>query len=209
EPVWRARALEARCGPDRRILPGHDGRGCTRERAGRRTLGGRGGSAAALADRARARCSRTRDVGWCRSVRQRNAFEEVGGKLGAAGKTGLLIDRSGVLTDRCVTAIGVSGDRLVAVSLEQQERDLALGGCQLPGPELCVDCTAESRQRLLSACLPDVPLCLSLLQRGAQAFHVMRSCAPAQPKGDRECEATRYEHQLEDDMKRQPAGRLV
>ena len=59
--------------------------------------------------------------------RQHDVIEEERRQLGPARKPGLFVHDAGVLPHRTLAPAGECGDLLVSVTLEQHERDLALG----------------------------------------------------------------------------------
>src|SRR5512146_448927 len=98
------------------------------------------------------------------ALRQHKVLEKKCGELRAPPVSRLLVHGHGMLSHRPFAAPRGVGNGLVALSLEEQKRHLALGGSESPALELVVDRPAESRQSRLRACSPRVALRLPRLQ---------------------------------------------
>src|SRR6266849_3477179 len=79
---------------------------------------------------------------------RQEVFEEEGREIGAAVKTGLLIDGKRLLSHGSLGRVAGASDFLVAKSFQDQQRDLAFRSRQSPPVELHVDFFAKAAQNL-------------------------------------------------------------
>ena len=137
------------------------------------------------------------------------SFRKKRRELGTTSESGLLVDRTSVLPDSARAPSGERGDRLVLVPLEQHERYLALGGREVPVPELCIDRSGKPVERGLRARHPCVALLSLLLERHTKRRSGMRGAPPAEPQCGRHHECAGDHEGLEHDVKRKPPLRMV
>ena len=121
-----------------------------------------------------------------------------------------------MLAHRALRPYEVRGRLLVPRSLQNQQRHVTFGACQLPSVELTVDGLREPGQRRLGALSPDIPFRLTLhqqalafLERQASTAQRRRRSTPSAERHDGERKATHDHSDLEQHMKRPDAvGRI-